>query len=112
MIQGPPTTRPPMGRPVGEIRNLMLSALREQGRPLPMRDLAEMTQVGYRAASFTLKRCVAGGQVVKAGAEKRAHSKKWVVLFDLAPEPEPDADGVRHGHGWVDLGRVVADWAR
>lgn len=111
MTQGPPTTRPPMGRPVGEIRNLMVSALREQG-PLPMRDLAAITQVGYDAARWTLKRCVGNGVVVKAGAEKRAHSKKWVVLYDLAPEPEPDANGVRHGHGWVDLGRVVADWAR
>jgi len=111
LTQGPPLTRPPMGRPVGEIRNLMVSALREQG-PLPMRDLAAITQVGYDAARWTLKRCVGNGVVVKAGAEKRAHSKKWVVLYDLAPEPEPDSNGVRHGHGWVDLGRVVADWAR
>ncbi len=101
-----------MGRPVGEIRSLMVSALREQG-PLPMRDLAAITQVGYDAARWTLKRCVASGVVVKAGQEKRAHSKNWVTLYDVAPEPDQQqSDESRHGHGWVDLGRCIAGWAR
>ena len=101
--------RVPMGRPVGEIRTLMVSALREQG-PMALRDLAAVTQVGYTPALKTISRCVAAGVLVKAGQEKRAHSKNWVTLYDVAPEPQ--ADEPRHGHGWVDLGRIVAGWAR
>lgn len=90
----------------------MVSTLREQG-PLAMRDLAERTQVGYDAARWTIKRCVAAGVIVKAGQDKREHSKKWVLLYDVAPEPDPaDTKDSRHGHGWVDLGRCIAGWAR
>lgn len=73
------------GRPPGEVRRALLGALREHG-PLPMRDLAQHTQVGYRAARWTLARCVQAGVVVKAGAEKRAHSRKLVALYDLPDE--------------------------
>lgn len=99
-----------IGRPPGEIRQLMVSALRQQG-PMALRDLAAVTQVGYTPALKTISRCVAAGVLVKAGQEKRAHSKNWVTLYDVAPEPEPQAEP-RHGHGWVDLGRIVAGWAR
>lgn len=102
--------RTSIGRPPGEIRQLMVSALRQQG-PMALRDLAAHTQVGYTPALKTISRCVAAGVLVKAGQEKRAHSKNWVTLYDVAPEPEPQAEP-RHGHGWVDLGRIVAGWAR
>ena len=112
MTHGPPITRVPMGRPAGEIRTLMVTALREQG-PMALRDLAAVTQVGYTPALKTISRCVAAGVLVKAGQEQRAHSKNWVTLYDVAPEPDPaTADDSRHGHGWVDLGRCIAGWAR
>lgn len=100
----------PMGRPPGEIRQAMVSALRQQG-PMALRDLAAVTQVGYQPALKTVSRCVASGVLVVAGQEKRPHSKNWVRLYDVAPEPT-EADESRHGHGWVDLGRIVAGWAR
>lgn len=98
--------RSQMGRPPGEIRQLMVGALREQG-PMALRDLAAHTQVSYDAARWTLKRCVGAGVLVKAGTEKRAHSKNWVTIYDVAPDPEP-----RQSHEWVDLGRIVAGWSR
>jgi hypothetical protein len=102
--------RTSIGRPPGEIRQLMVSALRQQG-PMALRDLAAHTQVGYDSARWTLKRCVSAGVLVKAGAEKRPHSKNWVTLYDVAPEPDQQPEP-RHGPGWVDLGRIVAGWAR
>lgn len=106
------TVASPIGRPPGEIRQLMVSALRQQG-PMALRDLAAATQVGYQPALKTVSRCVAAGVLVVAGQEKRPHSKNWVRLYDVAPDPEQaKPDEPRHGHGWVDLGRIVAGWAR
>ena len=106
------SARPPLGRPAGEIRTLIVDTLRERG-PLALRDLTAATQVGYQPALKTVSRCVASGVLVKAGQEKRSHSKNWVTLYDVAPEPEPQQAGEpRHGHGWVDLGRCIAGWAR
>lgn len=78
---------------------------------MALRELAAVTQVGYDDARWKLKQCVKSGAVVVAGQEKRPHSKNWVRLYDVAPEPT-EADESRHGHGWVDLGRIVAGWAR
>lgn len=90
----------------------MVSTLRERG-PMALCDLAAATQVGYQPALKTISRCVASGVLVKAGKERRAHSKNWVTLYDVAPEPDPaDTKDSRHGHGWVDLGRCIAGWAR
>ena len=99
-----------MGRPPGEIRQVLLDTLRAKG-PMALRDLAAATQVGYQPALKTLRRCLKSGVLIEAGQEKREHSKRWVKLYDLAPEPTPGDDS-RHGHGWVDLGRCIAGWAR
>lgn len=101
----------PLGRPPGEVRQALLGELREQG-PLSMRDLAQHTQVGYRAARWTLARCVQAGLVVKAGQEKRAHSRKLVALYELADKSAAGVTGATQGHGWVDLGRCIGAWVR
>lgn len=96
-------------RPQGEVRSAVLAVIRERG-PLPMRDVAHAAQVSYQDAKNTLKRCVQAQQLVVAGRERREHSTSWVQLYDIAPpatEIEP-----RHGHGWVQLGRIIAGWAR
>jgi hypothetical protein len=98
-----------LGRPVGEVREVLVRALREQG-PMAVRDLAAATQVGYDAARWTLKRCVASGELVKAGFERRAHAKNWVAIYDVA-EPAPD-EPPAPGLGWVDLSRCIQGWAR
>ena len=96
------TERPSIGRPAGEIRTLIVGTLRERG-PMALRDLTAATQVGYQPALKTVSRCVASGVLVIAGQEKRAHSKNWVRLYDVAPVPENDEP--RHGHGWWTGGR-------
>lgn len=103
------TGAPAAGRPQGEIRTLMVSALRERG-PMPMRDLAQRTQIGYSAARWTIARCVAAGVLVKAGQEKRAHSRKWVALYDV--QADGSAGAGDHGAPWTDLGRCISAWAR
>lgn len=103
-----PDTRTP-GRPQGEVRAAVLAAIRERG-PLPMREVAHAAQLSYADAKRTVSRCVQAHQLVVAGREKREHSTSWVQLYDIAPPP-PDIEP-RHGHGWVDLGRIVAGWAR
>ena len=104
------TTTPIGGRPHGEVRQAIVAAIQQQG-PMALRELASASQVGYRDAKRTLTRCVQAGQLVVVGKEKREHSKNWVSVYDVAPPPEPEVEA-RHGHGWVDLGRIVAGWAR
>lgn len=96
------------GRPAGEVRAVIVRTLREAG-PMAQRDLALQAQIGVQAVRRTVDNMVRSGALVVAGQEKRAHSRKWVALYDLAP---PQDDGTRHGHGWVDLGRIVGGWAR
>lgn len=105
----PLDTRSP-GRPQGEVRAAVLAAIRDRG-PLPMREVAHAAQVSYADAKRTLGRCVQARQLVVAGHERQAHCTRWVRLYDLAPESDADTQP-RHGHGWVDLGRIVQGWAR
>jgi hypothetical protein len=96
-------------RPQGEIRLAVLAAIRERG-PLPLREVAAAAQVSYADAKRTVSRCVQAQQLVVAGREKPANSRAWKQIYDIAPPPAPIEP--RHGHGWVDLGRAVAGWAR
>lgn len=96
-------------RPQGEIRQVVLATIREHG-PLPMRDVASVAQVSLADAKRTISRCLQARQLVVAGREKPANSKRWTQIYDIAPPPPPIEP--RHGHGWVDLGRIVDGWAR
>lgn len=101
---------PAPGRPAGEVRAVIVRTLREAG-PMAQRDLARTAQIGAVAVRRTVDNMVRAGALVEVGQEKREHSRKWVVLYDLPTEPEPGADA-RHGHGWVDLARCIQGWAR
>lgn len=103
-----PATAP--GRPAGEVRSVILATVRESG-PMAQRDLALHAQIGIDAVRRTVDNLVRSEALVVVGQEKREHSRKWVALYDLPPEPSPD-DGSRRGHGWVDLARCIQGWAR
>jgi hypothetical protein len=100
-------------RPSGEIRAVLLGALCEHG-PLPTRELCAITQVGLESARRTVDNLRRAGVLEIVGHEKRAHSTKWVALYDMAPpepEPEPaDPDAVMHEAGFVLLGEVLRGW--
>lgn len=78
--------------------------------PLTIRSAAERSQVGLQAARATIANAVRSGAVRECGSAKSARGARWETIYEIAPEPEPDE--CRHGHGWVDLGRVVCGWAR
>lgn len=86
-----------------------MKALECQG-PLTIRDAAASSQVGLTAARAAIANAVRSGAVRECGSAKPAKGTKWQTIYEIAPEPEPDE--CRHGHGWVDLGRVVCGWAR
>lgn len=98
------------GRPAGEVRAVIVRKLREAG-PMSQRDLALSAQIGTAAVRRTVDNMLRSEALVVAGVDKQPHSRRWVRLYDLAPEPAAD-DGSRHGHGWVDLARIVQGWAR
>ncbi len=95
-------------RAPGEVRTVLLGALREQG-PLPLRDLAHMCQIGYDAARYTLQNATRAGVVEIVGNEKRPHSKKWVALYGLAPDPA-ESQTPTHDSPFMVLGDVLNRW--
>lgn len=96
---------------VGEIRKCLLEAastLVEPHRAPILLELAAHAKVGRVAAMNTVKNMVRAGDLVVVRHRWVAHSAKPVAEY--APRNAPD--DCRHGHGWVDLGRCVAGWAR
>lgn len=105
------TERSPIGRPVGEIRQALMHSARAQVQPNrgpTLLELASGAQVGRVAAMNTVKNMVRAGELQIVRRRWVAHSAKPVAEY--APADAPDE--CRHGHGWVDLGRCVAGWAR
>lgn len=86
-----------------------MSALDAHG-PLTIREAAQRSNVGLQAARRTFDNAVRSGTVRECGQAKPARGTKWEALYEPSPPPEPEE--CRHGHGWVDLGRVVGGWAR
>lgn len=93
----------------GEVRAALMKALQTNG-PQTIREAAACSNVGLAAARAAIANAVRSGAVRDCGSAKPAKGTKWQTIYEVAPEPEPDE--CRHGHGWVDLGRVVGDWAR
>ena len=94
----------------GEVRAALMQSLDIHG-PLTIRQAAQRSNVGLQAARTTMANAVRTGSVRECGQAKPARGTKWEAVYEPAPPPEPD-DECRHGHGWVDLGRVVGGWAR
>lgn len=96
---------------VGEVRQTLLQAATDLVQPHRAPTLQEMTthaQIGRVAAMNTVKNMVRAGDLVIVRRRWVAHSAKPVAEYAPATAPED----CRHGHGWVDLGRCVAGWAR
>lgn len=71
-------------RPQGEIRRALADAaeqLAEEKGGATWRDLAETAQVGYAKARMTVKDMARAGDLEPIGAEKRAHSRRWMTLY-------------------------------
>lgn len=100
-----------IGRPPGEIRQALMQAARTHVQPHrapTLMELASVAQVGRVAAMNTVKNMVRSGELEIVRRRWVAHSAKPVAEYAPADAP----DDCRHGHGWVDLGRCVAGWAR
>lgn len=103
--------RPQFGRPVGEVRQVIVSTLREHG-PMAVRDLAQSTQVGYLAAARTVDNALRSGALQIVGHEKQAHCKKWVALYDVAEPAEVAQPAAEEpAQSWGGLQQWVAVWA-
>jgi len=79
-------------RPPGEIRKLITDTIKARGEPMPLRDIAAVTQIGYGTCRTTINNAVRAGVLEIVGHEKRAHCKQWVALYDVVrPGDMPQA---------------------
>lgn len=77
-------------RPPGEIRRALSRAahqLAAERGGATWRDMAVASQVGYAQACRTVRNMERAGELLAVGAEKRAHSRRWMTLF--APSAAP-----------------------
>ena len=52
------------------------------------------------------------GDLKQVGRRRVDYCNKPVAEYEPVVYLSVDQDDSRHGHGWVDLGRCVAGWAR
>lgn len=98
-----------MARPQGALRMAVIEAL--QSGPGTLRDICERSGVGYGAARYTVQDALRGGVLQICGQEKRAHSKRWLAIYDLSEKlEEVPCAPVCHGH--AELGAALAAWGR
>lgn len=96
-------------RPPGEIRQTLARSavqLNEQRDGATWREMAEHAQVGYLDARRTVEHMARAGDLVVIGAEKRAHSRRWMNLYKPA-EPEPPQPASKA----ADLSAITRAWA-
>jgi len=86
-------------RPVGTVRAVLgqaAQALADECGGGTWRDLAERAGVGYRVACMTVRNMERAGVLARVGAEKRAHSRRWMAVYvphqACAPGPAGDLD--------------------
>jgi transposase len=94
-------------RPPGEIRQALAQAaeaLVREGGAASWRDMAERAGVGYHVAKVTVNNMVRAGVLQQAGVDKRAHSNRWVRLY------EPGLNWATESTG-CDLAEVTRSWA-
>ena len=107
-----------MARPTGEVSQALLRSaelLATPERAPTMRELAMHACVGLEAANATVKNLKRHGKLVPVRLRQVRNRTRPVAEYAPAPDPQADqvaGDEPRHGHGWVDLGRCVAGWAR
>ena len=105
-----------MARPAGEVSLALLRAASELAtaeRAPTMRELAHHAMVGVESANVAVKNLKRSGRLLPVRLRHVPHRTRPVAEYAPAPEqPVDQGDEPRHGHGWVDLGRCVAGWAR
>lgn len=107
-----------MARPAGEVSLALLRAaaqLTTAERAPTMRELAHHAMVGVESANVAVKNLKRSGRLLPVRLRTVAHRTRPVAEYAPAPDHQADqvaVDEPRHGHGWVDLGRCVAGWAR
>ena len=107
-----------MARPTGEVSQALLRAaaeLQTAERAPTMRELAHHAMVGVESANVAVKNLKRTGRLLQVRLRNVPHRSRPVAEYAPAPDPQADqvaGDEPRHGHGWVDLGRCVAGWAR
>ena len=92
-------------KPAGEVHQALMKAAQElsaQGRGATLAELAERACVGRQVARDMVPKLKSRGCLQIVDYRNRP-------VAEYAPVPEIES---RAGHGWVDLGRCVAGWAR
>lgn len=101
------------GRPQGELRKVIASAMRDQP-PMALRDIAVRCQIGYKAARCTVNTMKRAGQLAVVGYEKRPYPReyvrmRWVALYELA-DASPQSAG--EPSLTSDLAGALSSWFR
>lgn len=95
----------------GEVRKALDEAARQlhaEAGAATWRDMAERAGVGYLTARRTVENMERAGALVRVGAEKRAHSVRWMNLYE--PPARAMAQGVPAAAPTLAL--VVRAWPR
>ena len=102
-------------RPAGEVHQALMRAahalvaeLAAAGRGVTLAELAERACVGRQVARDSIPNLRRQGHLQIVGERRVAYRNRPVAEYAPVDAPED----CRHGHGWVDLGRCVAGWAR
>ena len=87
-VNGKPYEASARGRPAGDVRRAIYAALQQQG-PLPLREIAVHSQVGYGACRCAVSNALRANRLAIVGRAKVAHAKQWVALYDVVETPQP-----------------------
>lgn len=98
-------------RPAGDVSLALLDAARVLATPEQaptLQELAAHAQVGVDAARRTVQNMTRAGRLRKVRERRVAHRNRPVAEY----APGGQEAEHRAGHGWVDVARCVAGWAR
>lgn len=98
----------------GEVLDALVRVYEDHG-PMTKRQAAAAANISVNAARDSINNDLRFRHrplFQEVGKSKPARGTRWESIYELAPQAEEGDDECRHGHGWVDLGRVVGGWAR
>lgn len=97
-------------RPVGDVRKALseaAEALAKEASAATWREISARANVGFKVGRNTVQNMERAGVLEKVGVEKRAHSKRWMVLY--APPGAPCSAAESPGPA---LDTVLRTWSR